>query len=64
MNTSKSFEALRRANPRTSAGFPDWPARVDDHELVTTDTGIRTMLERSGAQLIGYRPLRDLQRAG
>ena len=22
MNTSKSFEALRRANPRTNAGFP------------------------------------------
>ena len=46
------------------AGFPDWHARVDDRELLTTDTGIRTMIARSGAKLIGYRALRDLQRAG
>ncbi len=51
-------------SPELRAGFPDWHARVDDHELVTTDTGIRTMIERSGVELIGYRPLRDLQRAG
>jgi len=50
--------------PELRAGFPDWHARVDDHELVTTDTGIRTMLERSGARLIGYRELRELQRRG
>ncbi len=51
-------------SPELRAGFPDWHARVDDHDLVTTDAGIRTMIERSGAQLVGFRELRDLQRAG
>ena len=46
------------------ASFPDSAARIDDHELVTSDTGIRAMIERSGVQLIGFRELRDLQRAG
>jgi hypothetical protein len=43
---------------------PDWPARVDDHDLVTRDRTLRTMFERAGAHLIGYRQLRDAQRAG
>jgi hypothetical protein len=42
---------------------PDWAARVDDHDLVVRDGGVRTLLERSGARLIGYRQLRELQRA-
>jgi predicted glycoside hydrolase/deacetylase ChbG (UPF0249 family) len=42
---------------------PDWAARVDDHDLVVRDGGLRTMVERSGVHLIGYRRLRDLQRA-
>ena len=42
----------------------DWAARVDDHDLVATDHALRTMLERANVQRIGYRPLRDLQRAG
>jgi predicted glycoside hydrolase/deacetylase ChbG (UPF0249 family) len=42
----------------------DWSARVDDHDLVVTDHSLRTMLDRAGAQLIGYRELRDLQRTG
>jgi predicted glycoside hydrolase/deacetylase ChbG (UPF0249 family) len=42
---------------------PDWAARVDDHDLVVRDGGLRTLLERSGAHLVGYRQLRDLQRA-
>jgi chitin disaccharide deacetylase len=41
----------------------DWAARVDDHDLVVTDRTLRTMLDRAGAHLIGYRELRDLQRA-
>jgi hypothetical protein len=41
----------------------DWPGRVDDHELVTRDHSLRQMLERAGVQRIGFRPLRDLQRA-
>ncbi len=42
---------------------PDWSNRVDDHHLVTHDTGLRTMLQRSGVIPIGYRPLRDLMRS-
>jgi predicted glycoside hydrolase/deacetylase ChbG (UPF0249 family) len=42
---------------------PDWAARVDDHDLVVRDGGLRTLLERSEARLIGYRRLRELQRA-
>ncbi|MEO7428500.1 MAG: ChbG/HpnK family deacetylase, partial [Acidimicrobiales bacterium] len=42
----------------------DWAARVDDHDLVATDHSLRTMLERADVHRIGYRPLRDLQRAG
>jgi predicted glycoside hydrolase/deacetylase ChbG (UPF0249 family) len=41
----------------------DWSARVDDHDLVVTDRTLRTMLDRAGAHLIGYRELRDLQRS-
>jgi hypothetical protein len=42
---------------------PDWSARVDDHDLVMRDGRLRTLIERSGAKLIGYRQLRDVQRA-
>ncbi len=40
----------------------DWPGRVDDHVLVTSDHSLRQMLDRAGVQRIGFRPLRDLQR--
>lgn len=43
---------------------PDWPERVDDLHYVTHDAGLRTLIDRSGAVLIGYRELRALQRAG
>ncbi|HEY2813556.1 MAG TPA: polysaccharide deacetylase family protein [Acidimicrobiales bacterium] len=42
---------------------PDWAVRVDDHDLVVHDGGLRTLVERSGARLIGYRKLRALQRS-
>jgi chitin disaccharide deacetylase len=42
---------------------PDWSNRVDDHDLVVRDGGLRTLLERGGVKLIGYRALRDAQRA-
>jgi chitin disaccharide deacetylase len=45
------------------ASAPDWHARVDDYDLVTRDSGLRTMLERGGVKLVGYRPLRELMRA-
>lgn len=50
--------------PELRAVAPDWAARIDDHHAVCHDSALRTMIERSGAQLIGYRQLRDLQRAG
>ena len=41
-----------------------WAARVDDHQLVTADQGLRDALDAAGAVRIGYRPLRELQRRG
>ncbi|MGH9156533.1 MAG: polysaccharide deacetylase family protein [Acidimicrobiales bacterium] len=43
---------------------PDWPARVDDHDLVTGHSDLRSLAARAGATFVGYRRLRDLQRAG
>jgi hypothetical protein len=50
--------------PELRALADDWPARVDDHDLVTSDRALRAMLDRAGVVRIGYRQLRDLQRAG
>ena len=44
------------------ASHPDWAHRVEDHAYVTADASLRDLIERSGATLIGYRALRDLQR--
>ncbi len=49
--------------PELRALAPNWADLVDDHHLVTHDHGLRSMLDRAGATLIGWRPLRDLQRA-
>jgi hypothetical protein len=46
------------------ASSPDWPRRVDDHAVLTRDHAYRSLIERVGAVLIGYRELRDLQRSG
>jgi predicted glycoside hydrolase/deacetylase ChbG (UPF0249 family) len=51
-------------SPELRAATPDWAARVDDHDLVTNDRSLRSMLERLGVHLVGYRALRDAQRAG
>jgi predicted glycoside hydrolase/deacetylase ChbG (UPF0249 family) len=48
--------------PELRALAPDWAGRADDLEYVTRDNGLRTLLERSGATLVGYRELRQLQR--
>jgi len=50
--------------PELRAMSPDWAARVDDHHLMCHDSGLRTMIARSGAVLVGFRELRELQRAG
>jgi predicted glycoside hydrolase/deacetylase ChbG (UPF0249 family) len=49
--------------PELRALAPDWTSRVDDLDLVTDGSGLRAMLERAGVHLLGYRELRDLQRA-
>jgi chitin disaccharide deacetylase len=49
--------------PELRALAPDWAARVDDLDFVTGDGGLRSMFDRIGATRIGFRELRDLQRA-
>jgi predicted glycoside hydrolase/deacetylase ChbG (UPF0249 family) len=49
--------------PELCAFAPDWETRVDDHALVTTDPTLRDAVERQGVIMIGYEPLRELQRA-
>ena len=45
------------------ASHPDWANRVEDHAFVTSDRSLPDLIERAGATLIGYRELRELQRA-
>ena len=49
--------------PELRAFAPDWAARIDDHDLITGHSTLRALAARAGATLIGYRELRDLQRA-
>lgn len=53
--------ALDSPELRSIAG--DWPARVDDYELYLRDEAFRDLVRSSGAQLIGYRELRELMRS-
>lgn len=48
--------------PELRAITPHWAPRVGDAHLVTHDWGFRAALARSGAELIGFRPLREAQR--
>jgi predicted glycoside hydrolase/deacetylase ChbG (UPF0249 family) len=50
--------------PELRAFAPDWAGRVDDHQLVTTDSELAVTLRRAGVHRIGFRRLRELQRAG
>ncbi|MCI3948972.1 MAG: hypothetical protein K0R11_906 [Acidimicrobiales bacterium] len=50
--------------PELRALAPDWPARVDDHDLLARDHDLPAMAERLGVRFIGWRALRRLQRAG
>jgi len=45
------------------ASHPDWSNRVEDHAFLTSDPSLPDLVERAGATLVGYRELRDLQRA-
>ncbi len=49
--------------PELRALAPDWPARVDDHDLLARDHDLPALAERAGVRFIGWRPLRALQRA-
>jgi predicted glycoside hydrolase/deacetylase ChbG (UPF0249 family) len=42
----------------------DWSGRVEDHAFLCSDPSLRNLLGRAGVHLIGFRELRDLQRAG
>ena len=45
------------------AACSDWAGRVEDHAYVRHDPSLADLIERAGATLIGYRELRELQRA-
>ncbi|MGI9615836.1 MAG: ChbG/HpnK family deacetylase [Acidimicrobiales bacterium] len=49
-------------SPELRALSPDWAARVGDAHLVTDDWVMRSAIERSGAELVGFRELRNAQR--
>ncbi|QXC61450.1 polysaccharide deacetylase family protein [Aquihabitans sp. G128] len=49
--------------PEQRAYDDHWANRVDDHHLLCFDRELPEMLRRAGVELIGFRPLRDLQRA-
>jgi predicted glycoside hydrolase/deacetylase ChbG (UPF0249 family) len=46
-----------------AASAADWSGRVEDHALLSRDPSFRDLVERSGAILIDWRALRDLQRS-
>ena len=47
-----------------SLATDDWERRVDDYEMICKEDWVRRSLDDVGATLIGYRPLRELARAG
>jgi predicted glycoside hydrolase/deacetylase ChbG (UPF0249 family) len=49
--------------PELRALAPDWAGRVDDLHLMCHDSELRAMVQRSGVHLVGWRTLRDAQRA-
>jgi predicted glycoside hydrolase/deacetylase ChbG (UPF0249 family) len=49
-------------SPELRAISPTWTARVADAHLVTHDWAFRAALARSGAELLGFRALREAQR--
>jgi predicted glycoside hydrolase/deacetylase ChbG (UPF0249 family) len=47
-----------------SLATDDWASRVDDYQMICKEDWVRRSLDDAGATLIGYRPLRELARAG
>ncbi|HEV7887190.1 MAG TPA: polysaccharide deacetylase family protein [Acidimicrobiales bacterium] len=50
--------------PELRSLAPDWSSRVEEHDALVNDHSLRSLAERVGVTLIGYRPIRDLMRAG
>ena len=44
--------------PELRAMDPDWSARVDEHQALTSVDGLRAAVKSAGVQLIGFRELR------
>jgi hypothetical protein len=44
------------------AATGDWAGRVEDHAYLSHDPSLRDLVARTGATLVGWRALRDLQR--
>jgi hypothetical protein len=49
--------------PALRSVAPDWAARVDDGDLATAGGSLQAIVRAAGAVPIGYRALRELQRA-
>jgi hypothetical protein len=45
------------------SSHPDWAGRVEDHAWLCNDRSLVSLVARAGATLVGYRELRELQRA-
>jgi predicted glycoside hydrolase/deacetylase ChbG (UPF0249 family) len=52
-----------RDSAELRAVMPDWPARVQDHDIATASFQLRALATRAGVALTSYRSLRDLQRS-
>lgn len=46
------------------ASHPDWSGRVSDHNALCNNAAFSQLVAESGATLIGFKELRDVQRAG
>jgi len=55
MRPARDSEELR-------AVTPDWPARVEDHDIATATRYLQALAGRTGLALTSYRALRELQR--
>jgi len=53
-----------RDSEELRAVMPDWPARVEDHDIAASKQHLSSLLGRAGLTLTSYRALRDLQRSG
>ena len=45
------------------ASYGDWAGRVEDHAYLCEDPSLHDLIDRARVHLVGYRKLRELQRA-